>query len=152
MIFLDNIQEVPVPTHCSSIYFLLLDGVVVYVGQSTNYLARIAQHKQEKTKNFNSFKVCELPYGADVNFAEFVEIANRKPVYNCSLPALDFLLTASDIKKMCEETQRTFDLENPDYRILMPKAVYSYWKMGGFESMYSELDMCRGLEKKEIKE
>ena len=149
MIYIENIQSMPISTHCSSIYFLMLDDVVVYVGQSVNYLNRIGQHKKEGKKNFDSFKVCELPHGVDVNFAEFCEIADRKPAYNSSLPALDFLLTVSDIKKLDDRTQSEFDMDHPDYKILMPSKVFCYWKMAGFTGYYHQLDMCRGLELKE---
>ena len=128
----------------------MLDGVVVYVGQSVNYVARIGQHKAEGKKNFDSFKVCELPHGVDVDFAEFCEIADRKPIYNSTLPCLDFLLTMSDIKKLNENSQNEFDINSPDYKILMPSRVFCYWKMGGFTGYYKQLDMCKGVELKEI--
>jgi len=38
------------------IYFLMCNGEVVYVGQSTCLMARISQHIQENTKIFTSFK------------------------------------------------------------------------------------------------
>ncbi len=150
MIYIEQMHLMPLTTHCSSIYFLMLDEVVVYVGQSVNYVARIGQHKAEGVKNFNGFKVCELPHGVDVNFVEFCEIADRKPIYNSNLPCLDFLLTAADINKLDDRSQGEFDIDSPDYKILMPSRIFCYWKMGGFTSYYTQLDMCRGLELKGI--
>ncbi len=148
MIFLENIPSFPVTTHSSSIYFLLLDGAVVYVGQSSNWPARIGQHKANKSKNFDSFKVCELPYGANVNFSEFYEIAKRKPIYNLSMPCLDFLLTLSDITELNKDSN-VIDVDSPDYTVLMPNRVLKYWKMGGFDSYYKLLDECEGIINKE---
>lgn len=110
MICIDNLPKLPLSTHCSCIYFLIRDDCVVYIGQSVNYLSRIGHHKSEGVKDFDSFKVFEIPFGLDVNFIEFCEIADRKPIYNYTLPYLDFLLTTSDITKFDEYCQIAFDL------------------------------------------
>jgi hypothetical protein len=148
VIFLESIPVLPLTTHTSSIYFLLLDGVVVYVGQSSNWPARIGQHKANKSKNFDSFKVCELPYGANVDFSEFYEIAKRRPIYNLSMPYLDFLLTLSDVTELNKSNKELIDLDSPDYIVLMPNRVLKYWKMGGFDSYYKLLDECDHIIKK----
>lgn len=152
MIVLDSLQTIPMYSNSHYIYFLMFEGKIVYVGQSVNYLFRIAQHKKEGVKIFDSFKVCNLPLIVDIDFVEFCEIADRKPVYNTSLPGLDFLLTISDIKKLSIESQECFDLGTPDYSIVMPKRTFNYWKMAGFKAYYKALDMCRGLEIKEIEQ
>ena len=143
MIYIDNLPTMPATTHLTCIYFLMLGDTVVYVGQSINYTARIGQHKKEGAKNFDSFKVVELPYGVDADFAEFCEIANRKPIYNAQLTGLDFLITKADIKR--DNLSSGFDMETPDYTILMPNRVFEYWKVAGFEAYYKQLDMCSGV-------
>jgi len=143
MIYIENLPTMPATTHLSCIYFLMLGDVVVYVGQSINYTARIGQHNQEGVKNFDSFKVVELPYGANANFVEFCEIANRKPIYNAQLTGLDFLITKADIKR--DNLSSGFDMETPDYTVLMLNRVFEYWKIAGFKAYYKELDMCSGL-------
>lgn len=147
MIFIDNLESIPATTHLTAIYFLMLKGVVVYVGQSINYTTRIGQHKKEGVKNFDSFKVVELPYGSNADFEEFCEIANRKPIYNSQLTGLDFLMTKSDIKK--HNLEHGFDLSLPDYTVLMLNRVFEYWKVAGFEAFYLQLDACSGIIKKE---
>jgi hypothetical protein len=143
MIHIEHLTKMPATTHLTSIYFLMLGEVVVYVGQSINYTTRIGQHKKEGAKNFDSFKVVELKYGVNADFVEFCEIANRKPIYNTQLTGLDFLMTKSDIRK--HKLEAGFDLELPDYTVLMVNRIFEYWKVAGFEGFYAQLDLCKGL-------
>jgi len=67
------------------LYFLIRQGRVVYVGQSTsNILARIAQHTFDK--EFDSFTVIPAPHDADLNEIEAAYIYQLEPHYNSSLP------------------------------------------------------------------
>lgn len=51
LIQIDNLMSLPVPTsqYPTAVYFLCWEGEVVYVGQTTQLLARIGQHSKDKT-------------------------------------------------------------------------------------------------------
>jgi hypothetical protein len=45
---LDGLAEIPVPPKVPGIYFLCLDGRVVYVGQSIDVYGRVLYHRTDK--------------------------------------------------------------------------------------------------------
>jgi len=47
-------QRLPIPGICG-VYFLIDNGSIVYVGQSTNVLIRVNDHAREAVKKFDSF-------------------------------------------------------------------------------------------------
>lgn len=65
------------------IYALLKMGVVVYVGQSSNLLSRLAQHA--KTKDFDSFWSTDAPR-EEMSAIEARYIVALNPRLNTSLP------------------------------------------------------------------
>lgn len=70
------------------VYFLLRDDTIVYVGQSTSIMTRLANHKIEGVKEFNRVFVVECPAG-DLDRLERMYINKFKPIYNASQPAID---------------------------------------------------------------
>lgn len=81
-----NEPAIPLPALCpnamlSGVYFLCLNGVVVYVGQSIAVLGRVSHHIASKEKNWNS--VYFIPYEPDaLDNAERHWINKLKPFYN----------------------------------------------------------------------
>jgi predicted GIY-YIG superfamily endonuclease len=61
------------------IYFLLNDGIVVYVGQSQDYKGRVYTHKKDKV--FNSVRAIEC-CSCKLNYYEKRWIDRFKPKYN----------------------------------------------------------------------
>lgn len=73
---------------CSGVYFLCLDGIVVYVGQSNSITTRIADHVKQ-TKTCSKFKTFdhELIYfircpESELDETEQFWIRRLKPKYN----------------------------------------------------------------------
>ena len=50
------------------VYYLILDGTVVYVGQTTNVTQRMFTHKSDKGKIYDSFML--LPVSGDMGLLE----------------------------------------------------------------------------------
>lgn len=71
----------------SGVYLLLDDGVTVYVGQSEDVYKRIAQHKNEGVKQFNSFSF--IPASSDdLDDLERMYILRLNPKYNILINGL----------------------------------------------------------------
>jgi len=67
------------------IYFLIRDGEIVYVGQSTcNILERIVSHL--RNKDFDSFTVIHMTSDVDLNAVEAAYVYALRPEYNKSMP------------------------------------------------------------------
>lgn len=66
-------------TRVNGIYFLIKDGVVVYVGQSNNILTRVSTHS---TFEFDSFNYFEVSSKKRLDNLEAYFIAKFKPAYN----------------------------------------------------------------------
>ena len=67
------------------IYFLIRDGEIVYVGQSTcNILAHITHHLRDK--DFDSFTVIHMTGDVDLNAVEAAYVYALRPEYNKSMP------------------------------------------------------------------
>lgn len=80
---LEEIRDAAVPagTACG-IYFLLLDGEIVYVGQSLNIHSRMGNHLS--TTNFKPFdSAAWIPVDpAELKWVEAFYIAKFRPLYN----------------------------------------------------------------------
>ena len=63
------------------VYLLMLDGDVVYVGQSTDIHCRISAHIQENKKEFDEIKYLEYPK-EELDAMEKYIIARFHPKYN----------------------------------------------------------------------
>jgi len=68
------------------IYFLMLDGEVVYIGQSTNCHGRIAGHQQQDHKEFDACYVIKTDQSS-LTVLENLYINKFKPAHNKSTPA-----------------------------------------------------------------
>ena len=67
------------------IYFLIRDGEIVYVGQSTcNILERIARHTRDKV--FDSFTVIHMTSDVDLDRLEAEYVYQLNPEYNKTMP------------------------------------------------------------------
>lgn len=66
---------------CPGVYFLCMDGAVVYVGQSVNVFGRVGAHIGNKT--FDSVFFARVP-ASDLDFVEGSLIRLLKPKYNHS--------------------------------------------------------------------
>jgi hypothetical protein len=64
----------------SGVYFLVKDGIVVYVGQSTNVEKRLINHKHSE-KQFDSFRVISCAENL-LLYYERRWIKRFKPIYN----------------------------------------------------------------------
>ena len=65
-------------TNIGFVYFLCKGDQVVYVGQSSNIGARIAQHKTQKVKDFDNVWFLKLP-SSEVDLVEKAFIASLRP-------------------------------------------------------------------------
>lgn len=69
------------PAIFGGVYFLVNQGVVAYVGRSTNIFYRISQHVERKRIAFNSYHVIAAD-GLEQERLEQVYIGKLKPEYN----------------------------------------------------------------------
>jgi hypothetical protein len=78
-----DVLEAAIPTaRASGVYFLVLDGEVVYVGQSVDVLQRIARHRREG-RVFDAFSYIECDLG-EMDRLEALYIKAFIPVGNVS--------------------------------------------------------------------
>ena len=139
------------------VYYLILDGAVVYVGQTTNVIQRMFTHKSDKGKIYDSFML--LPVSGDMGLleSEFIEIVKHKPILNKTLPALPFAVYEQRVKQIStciKDVGLTpsdfYDENNPDMVISMNGKDYKLWAKKGFESQFKQLEcICNGLEGKQ---
>lgn len=79
----------------SSIYFLIKNEVVVYVGQSVSPYTRISVH--EKDKDFDSYFIEPCEY-ENLNEAEAYYVLKFNPIYNGMIPQNDFYKSLQKLK------------------------------------------------------
>lgn len=80
----------------SYVYFLILEGMVVYVGQTiTPPIKRIASHIGT-TKKFDSYSFFEVG-SMDLSKIESMLISKYKPIYNKTLPKTDATITYANL-------------------------------------------------------
>lgn len=74
----------------SGIYYLLLDGDIVYVGKSEYCLvSRVRDHYKDKT--FDEVRLYQIENKSDILVLEAYLIAKKKPKYNLDYNSEDFL-------------------------------------------------------------
>ena len=97
------------------IYFLKMDGVVVYVGQSSSLEKRLLSHKRDK--EFNDFDYTEcLP--EDANNLEARNIVRYNPKYNWNLPKNDLYKSAHFFKStICKSISSMVNEIKPQHKV-----------------------------------
>lgn len=117
------------------IYYLVDDGVIVYIGQSASLLSRLGSHLSSNEKKFDSIRVVEVPKGIFLNDAEFIQILINKPKYNGALPTPSFLITKTELNRKIRADNEwgivgladLCDPENSEYAIEFSGRIYRYW-------------------------
>ena len=152
-----------------AVYTLLKNGVVVYVGKTTNIISRARQHQTDKEKDFDSIDV-NWVLNDEINLIEFAYIIKYNPIYNKDLPGIDHSVreTAAIRFNRCMSNKRHqsdgFDLKSPDLTVTLRGRHYNLWAKKGeldeFNDMVIKinniisnikleaqlLSMCNGLE------
>lgn len=77
---LSNAKSIPFNQYY--IYALIKDQEVVYIGQSSNVMARLGSHIQERVKDFDSYAIVCKATHEDVDAIERKYIEDLKPKYN----------------------------------------------------------------------
>lgn len=83
------------------VYMLLMDAEIVYVGQSTNVLARIYSHQQRHAKDFNRFFIIECR-PEDLLRTESLYIDKFNPRHNLTAPQIaeDEAIWSEDVRSL----------------------------------------------------
>ena len=79
--FIPGCIELCPPVPFVGVYFLCKNGDVVYVGQSVNVVSRVAQHRVEKKKDFDSVYWVEVEEDRLI-YEEWKYIEYYNPIYN----------------------------------------------------------------------
>lgn len=85
---MDNFSEYPVDMR--GLYFLLRDGVIVYIGSASNHgkfsnvWRRVTEHRRRGEKNFDSFRVFDMSFNTpeEIREEEVHLIKKHVPEYN----------------------------------------------------------------------
>lgn len=85
--------RIPATETVPGVYFLVSGEEIVYIGQSYDTMARVAAHKREQTKTFDSFYVHLVPDGYSMNQFEALLICQFHPKYNANLPVQDLAIS-----------------------------------------------------------
>lgn len=99
-------------------YLLWKDGRVVYVGQSTNIMARVGFHLTNPLKSFDGF--CYTLISGDLNEAEAELIVKHQPTINSSMPINNKYATTLQLR-------RKFDIDGWKFKKIKNNIVY-VWK------------------------
>ena len=81
------------------LYFLLRDGVVVYVGRSIDCMRRIITHDKDPLKSFDSYSVFPIDDDEELGLAEAENIFLYCPEQNSSIPTGSRFISAQMAKK-----------------------------------------------------
>lgn len=81
--------------HLVGVYFLLLDGEIVYVGRSVNVLGRLATHRTNATITFNRVFV-ERCREEQLGHLEALYINKFRPKHNAAVPPVSSAAAAWD--------------------------------------------------------
>lgn len=86
----------------ASIYFLIRDSEMVYVGQSENAVQRVGSHLAEGAKDFDSYSIhnYEGVSCQELNDLEADCIVKFSPIYNHTLPRNAKYKSAAQLKEM----------------------------------------------------
>ena len=90
-------EKIKVKRLCG-IYYLWREDEIVYIGQSTNILSRVATHLNSVVKVFDSYtyELCEPNL---LNKLELESIIKHKPLYNIALPTNADYTTVNAVRK-----------------------------------------------------
>ncbi len=128
------------------IYTLSKDGIVVYVGQSTNIISRVYQHQLDKSKEFDSVNIIECLKG-DMDETEFAYICRFSPKLNKDVPVIPYSVreTAAKSYNKCISNNivgdKGFNLENPDFYVELNGCKRGLWaKKGEEEEFLCQID------------
>lgn len=64
------------------LYYLSIDGSIVYIGKTTNIDRRIKAHIAEDVKVFDGVSFYPIPNTSDMGILELLYIDKYKPIYN----------------------------------------------------------------------
>ena len=96
------------------IYFLIMDKVVVYIGQTTSLELRISKHNNDG-KKFEDFNYIEC-HPDEANQLEAENIVKYNPKYNFTLPRNDLYKSKHFFKSViCQKIDAMIDEINPRY-------------------------------------
>jgi hypothetical protein len=99
---LEQILERATPANFEKIrgiYFLLENDELVYIGQSTNIMARISHHIADPDKSFNQHTIMPVVPEVSLNDLEAILILKYKPKYNTSIPVNAFFCSKETARK-----------------------------------------------------
>jgi hypothetical protein len=129
------------------IYNLILDGVVVYVGQTTNIINRIFSHKADKGKIYDSVRLYPLSDDECLSTAEFIQIVKHTPILNKTLPSLSYVVYRQRVDKISEcikdiglDVNDFYDTNKPDMTQTLNGHDYHLWAKKGFEDKFTQLE------------
>ena len=138
------------------VYFLTLNGIIVYVGQSKKPMQRIATHLSEGVKTFDGAYIRHCPE-AELDQLESFFIHALEPAYNCTMPNGEFVAPESkarsiDVAKMlCDHS-----LIGRDNKILPKRAkpnaspvVHQEFRQGRLLRLYDVIEIT-GIKKSTI--
>lgn len=81
-----QIVEMAIPFRLvTGIYFLILDGEIVYVGQSIDCTGRLSDHAKDMGKPFDSIYIIDAE-ADELNHLEGYYIRLFRPIYNAMVP------------------------------------------------------------------
>jgi GIY-YIG catalytic domain len=86
-------------TKMQGIYFLLKDGKVIYVGQSSNVMARIGVHIANPKKSFDSYSFFKVENYDDLNVIETYYIYKFDPLENKVFPSNPWFISVALLKE-----------------------------------------------------
>ena len=81
---LNNAILIKQPPLVNGIYFLILNGVIVYIGSSNNCTHRLKTHRRDRKIMYNHYYIVEhdVLKGNDLKALEIEYIKHHKPRYN----------------------------------------------------------------------
>ncbi len=88
---------------CPGIYYLLKDGVIVYIGQSKNMRKRIGSHLAQGEKDFDSYHTQKCPE-EKLHHYETKAILRFRPAYNKTLPNNSIYANIHTLRVDCQMT------------------------------------------------
>lgn len=79
---LNSLKKIKVSTNTRGVYFLYDQKELVYIGQSKHMIHRIYDHINQKTKQFDSYKLINVSKKDNLTMIEDFYIRKHKPKYN----------------------------------------------------------------------
>lgn len=85
------------------VYFLIKDGKIVYIGQSTNIFKRLYEHKKDMQKQWDSYAYIECSAG-ELDIVESLYMFKYEPIYNSFSHEPNYLYDSVDKPKYKRST------------------------------------------------